>query len=203
MYYVIGLGNPGSEYDNTRHNTGRMAAELFAKENSFPNIEEDRMFQSHVAVGKVGKEKVTVLLPDTFMNKSGAAVSKLKDLKPKTQNKMKVYENLIVIHDDLDLPIGRMKISFNKSSGGHKGVESIIKVVKSEAFMRVRIGISPETAGGKLKKPHGDEVVGNFILAKFKPAEIAELKKVFKKSAEAIAVAIAESREKAMSQYNS
>ncbi len=202
MYYIIGLGNPGEEYDNTRHNAGRMAAALFAKENKFADFEYDKMLLARVTQGKIGKEKVTVLLPDTFMNKSGAAVGKIKDLKFKIKDKRKTVENLIVIHDELDIPLGKIKISFNRSSGGHKGVESIIRVIKSEAFIRVRIGISPETPSGKLKKPQGDEVVGDFILAKFKTGETLELKKVFKRVGEAIATLITDGKEKAMSLYN-
>ena len=98
------------------------------------------------------------------MNKSGLAV------KPIITSKKKA-EALIVIHDDLDLPIGKFKISFNKSSGGHRGVESIIKAIKTEAFTRVRIGISPATPSGKLKKPKGEKDVGDFILGEFKKAK--------------------------------
>src|SRR3989344_1686430 len=111
MYIVVGLGNPGEQYARTRHNTGRMVADIVAE--------------------KV--EGVKVFVPDTFMNHSGKAVSKV--IKSK-----KAAEKLIVIYDDLDLALGTMKISYNRSSGGHKGVESIIKALKTEAFIRIRIG---------------------------------------------------------------
>lgn len=203
MYYIVGLGNPGEEYDNTRHNAGRMTAQLFAKLNKFDNFEYDKVCKAQRTEGKLGKEKVTVILPDTFMNKSGESLLKLKDLKGKVKDKKKSIENLIVIHDDLDIPLGKMKVSWNKSSGGHRGVESIIKVVKTEAFVRVRIGISPTTSSGKMKKPVGEEVVGNFILAKFKPAEDAVLRQVFKRATEAIASVIGDGKDKAMSVFNS
>ena len=129
------------------------------------------------------------------MNKSGEVV------KPLIKS-AKQAENLIVIHDDLDVPFGTFKISFNKSSGGHKGVESIIRAVKTQAFTRIRMGISPTTASGKLKKPKGEEDVERHILGKFKPAELAVLQKLHKKINEAVVCLITEGREKAMSKFN-
>ena len=102
----------------------------------------------------------------------------------------------------MDLPIGKMKISFNRSSGGHNGVESIIKNLKTEGFLRIRIGISPHTPTGKLKKPSGEKAVLDFLLKDFKDPEIAELKKLSKKIKEAIDVFISDGKEKMMSLYN-
>ena len=107
-----------------------------------------------------------------------------------------------MIYDDLDLPIGRMKISFNRSSGGHNGLDSIIKCVKSQEFLRIRIGISPETPGGKLKKPSGEKAVLDFLLKDFKESEIAELKKVAKKVGESLECFATEGKDKMMSVYN-
>jgi len=129
------------------------------------------------------------------MNKSGKAVASLVKSK-------KDLENLVVIYDDIDLPLGKMKISFNKSSGGHRGLESIIKALKSQEFLRIRIGITPATPSGKLKKPHGEKPVINFILGEFKKPELEILKKLSKKAAEAIEVFFAEGKDKAMSLYN-
>src|SRR3989344_6264457 len=98
MYIIVGLGNPGHEYARTRHNTGRMAAEFVSKKVS----------------------GIKVIIPDTFMNKTGRAVAQVVKSK-------KAAEKLIVIYDDLDLPLGTLKISYNRSSGGHKGLESIIR----------------------------------------------------------------------------
>ncbi|MDP3661432.1 MAG: aminoacyl-tRNA hydrolase [bacterium] len=171
MYIVVGLGNPGAEYENTRHNAGR------------------------AAVSALKNVSAKLITPDSFMNKSGDAV------KPLIKN-AKQAEKLIVIHDDLDLPFGKLKISFNKSAGGHRGVESIVKAIKTEAFVRIRIGISPITTGGKFKKPKGEEAVERHILGKFKLAELSELKKMYKKINEAVACLISDGREKAMSQFN-
>jgi len=129
MKLIVGLGNPGQEYENTRHNTGWLMVGLVEKR---LNI----------------KDKIKFVLPDKFMNNSGKVVAPLiksKDLK-----------DLVVIYDDIDLPLGKMKISFNRSSGGHNGLGSIIKALKSEEFLRIRIGTSPTTPSGKIRKPKGE-----------------------------------------------
>ncbi len=174
MKLVVGLGNPGSEYEKTRHNAGRIVVGMI----------EDRL-----------DVKVKFITPDTFMNNSGKAVA------PFVKSK-KDLKDLIVIYDDIDLPIGKIKISFNRSSGGHNGVGSIIKYLKSEEFLRIRIGICPVTPTGKLKKPKGEKQILNFLLGEFKKEELAELKKLSKKVAELIEMIFAEGKNKAMSLYN-
>ena len=174
MHIVVGLGNPGEQYLQTRHNTGRIAADLVAQ--------------------KV--DGVKVLVPDTFMNHSGKFVA--KHVKSK-----KAAEKLIVIYDDLDLPLGAMKISYNRSSGGHRGVESIIKALKTEAFIRIRIGISPATRSGKLKKPKGEKDVEKHILTDFKKPEMEVLKKVFKKVVEAVEMIVEDGLSPSMTEFNS
>ncbi len=141
------------------------------------------------------KHKIKFILPDTFMNNSGKAVAPLVKTK-------KDLENLIVIYDDIDLPLGKIKISFNKSSGGHNGLNSVIKALKSQEFLRIRIGISPATPSGKIKKPKGEKAVLNFLLGEFKKPELETLKKLSKKVAEAVEIIFTESKEKAMSLYN-
>src|SRR3990167_3002012 len=174
MKIVVGLGNPGEEYQNTRHNAGRIMVELIRQ--------------------KIN-EKIKFLTPDTFMNNSGKALSPLIKTK-------KDLENLVVIYDDLDLPLGKMKISFNRSSGGHNGLNSVIKALKSQEFVRIRVGISPVTPTGKLKKPKGEKAVINFILGEFKKPELEILKKLSKKITEAVEMIFSENKEKAMSLYN-
>ena len=116
MYTIIGLGNPGVEYEKTRHNTGKMAVDALESKNV----------------------KAKYIHQDTFMNKSGSAVAKVVKSK-------KAAEKLIVIYDDLDLPLGTMKISFNRGSGGHKGLESVVRAVKTKEFIRIRIGIGKKS----------------------------------------------------------
>jgi PTH1 family peptidyl-tRNA hydrolase len=194
-YIIAGLGNPGSEYEGTRHNTGRMALEYFAKKIGAEEWEHDKKIKALVAEGKAGKGKVLLVKPEGFMNNSG------KSLAPLVKSK-KQAEQLVVIYDDLDLPLGAIKISFDRGSGGHRGLESIIKTLKTRAFVRVRIGVSPTTPSGKLKKPSGEKAVIDFILGKWKPKELDVLKKTFKKTGEAIELIISEGREKAMGEVN-
>ncbi len=174
MYIVVGLGNPTEEYAHTRHNTGRMAADFLAE--------------------KV--KGIKVFVPDTFMNKTGPAVAKAMAGK-------KAYDKLIIIYDDLDLPLGSMKISYNRSSGGHRGLESIIKALKTEAFIRIRIGISPSTPSGKLKKPKGESAVEKHILSEFKKPEMDVLKKVFKSVVSAVEMIKENGLAPAMTEFNS
>jgi len=175
MKLVVGLGNPGKEYENTRHNTGRILVGILEK--------------------KLENSKIKFLTPDTFMNNSGKAVVPLikskKDLK-----------DLIVIYDDIDLPLGKIKISFNRSSGGHNGLESVIKKLKSQEFLRIRVGISPATPKGIVKKPKGEKAVLNFLLGEFKKPELETLKKLSKKVAEAVEMIFTEGSGKAMSVFN-
>ncbi len=190
-YIIVGLGNPGSEYENTRHNTGRIILmSIFDTEFSF-----DKKSNSLISETKIGKDKIKLIAPETFMNNSGKAIAYyIKNIKS--------AEKLIVIYDDFNLPIGKIKISFNRSSGGHNGVESIIKSIKTEAFIRIRIGLAPENAKGLAKVPHGDDKIEKFILGKLKDEENKILKKISKKVLEAIETIVKEGREKAMSIYN-
>jgi len=189
---IVGLGNPGAEYENTRHNTGRMILDMFRQKNDSPEWQEDKKLRSLISK----KNKITLLLPKTFMNKSGEAIVKI--IKSK-----KAAESLVVIHDDLDLPLGRFKISFNRGAGGHRGVQSIVKALKTEAFTRIRVGIASATPSGKIKKPIGEKAVIDFILGRFKDKELETFKKTAKKISEAIELLAAEGREKAMGVYNS
>ena len=159
-YIFVGLGNPGEEYENTRHNTGRILLEWFGKSLDV-EWKEDKKLNATVAKVKVGNTPVTLVLPESYMNNSG------KSVKPLITS-IKGAEKMIVLYDDLDLPFGKSKISFNRSSGGHRGLESIIKNIKTEKFARVRVGISPVTPSGKMKKPSGEDAVLKVIMGKFK-----------------------------------
>ena len=194
MRYIVGLGNPGEKYEMTRHNAGRMAVLEFIKKEKIDQPEFDKKLKALVAKGEIGKSKFQIILPETFMNKSGDS------LKPLALSAKKA-ENLIVVHDDIDLPLGKVKISFGKNSGGHKGVESVIKAVKTINFTRVRIGISSTSAKGVVKKPSGDKFL-DYIVGKFKPVEMAEIKKAAKKAAEALKVIVSDGTEKAMGEFN-
>lgn len=194
-WVIVGLGNPGYEHEGTRHNAGRMAVEDFAKSAKLSEWKEDKKSKSLVSRGLVNKTLVALVLPNTFMNKSGFAVSKFV-------KSVKSAERLAVVHDDLDLPLGAMKISFNRGSGGHKGIESIMRALKTKKFARVRIGVSHSTASGAIRKPVGEKVILNFILTKFKAHELEELKRVFKKVTNALETIATEGLPRAMNQFN-
>jgi len=201
-YIIAGLGNPGEEYADTRHNTGRVVLDAVAKAFDAEDFSFDKKMNALVSKGKMGKEKVVFIEPETFMNNSGKALASLVKVKNNAKQKLKTADSLVVIYDDFQLPIGRIKISYNRSSGGHNGLESVIKALKTEAFVRIRVGTAAENAKGDAKVPHGDEKVMKFILGKYKDDEMKELKKVSKKVAEAIEMIIKEGREKAMSVFN-
>lgn len=195
MILIVGLGNPKEEYKNSRHNTGRIILENIAESNEFSEWKENMKLKSLCSKGEIGKQKFDFLLPETFMNNSGNAVMQIID-------NPKKLKNLVVVYDDIDLPLGSLKISFNRSSGGHNGLESVIKKVKSREFLRIRIGISPHSSTGKIKKPKGEEATLKFLLGKFKEDELKEIKKISKKVAEIIAMISVEGKDKAMSLYN-
>lgn len=194
-WVIVGLGNPGEEYDATRHNAGRMALQRFAIAKDFTPLKEDKKNKVRVSKGALNRTLVALIAPDTYMNKSGTAVVKYV-------KSAKAAERMIIIYDDLDLPLGTVKISFDRGSGGHKGLESVTRAVKTKKFTRVRIGVSSSTLSGTLKKPSGEKEVLDFILAKFKPSEMEELKRVFKRINLALECIVLEGRLRAMNEFN-
>ncbi len=159
---IIGLGNPGKEYENTRHNTGFLFVDALAEKLNAPEFVYDKKLKAEIS-----KSKILIARPQTFINKSGDAVlalSKCYKIKP---------ENILIVHDDIDILWGNYKFSFGRSSAGHKGVESIIKTLKTKNFWRLRIGIQPT-----LKKHTSADKI---ILKKFTPAELRTLNQTIKK----------------------
>lgn len=186
MYLIIGLGNPGKEYEGTRHNMGRVIVGEFRKKIGANDFALNKKWNALVSEEKSGKEKFVLLLPETLMNKSGNAVApaaRFYKIKP---------ASIVVIHDDSDIELGRGKLSFNKSSAGHKGVESVIRALKTQAFWRFRIGIQ------KKKRVEADRLV----LQKFSPEEKRAAAKIIKKTAAALSTLITEGAEKTMNEYN-
>ena len=191
-YVIIGLGNPGGEYEKTRHNAGRMVAELFAKEEGLGEFKSKKTAQALVSDGAIDGEKVTVALPEVYMNVSGKTALGLIKSKP-------AAKKLLVIRDDLDLPLGVIKMTgYGRGAGGHKGAESIMRALKTKDFVQMKIGIAGQTPKGKLKKVSGEEKVIKHVIGKFKPAEELLLKKTLKKAAEATRYFVTDGIEKAM-----
>lgn len=138
MKLIIGLGNPGSRYQHTWHNIGFVALDQLVRLHCREEIKFNKKFNAEIVVGKIGAERVVLAKPQTFMNLSGQAVRAIAHYYKVTAS------DVIVIHDELDLPLGTLRISTDASAGGHNGIKSIITEIKSQAFVRVRIGIRTE-----------------------------------------------------------
>ena len=195
MYYIVALGNPGEEYEKSRHNAGRIVVDTFVKKQKIEPLEGSKKMKALSGEGKLGKKSYEVIYPETFMNKSWIS------LKPLITSKKKA-KDMVVVHDDVDLPIGHFKICFGRGSAGHKGVESIIKGSKTNEFARIRVGICPIAPSGKMKKkPTGDKFT-DFIIKDFNPKELDMLKKASKKIALALETLIEKGASKAMCDFN-
>ncbi|MEZ4200633.1 MAG: aminoacyl-tRNA hydrolase [Candidatus Paceibacterota bacterium] len=136
MKHIIGLGNPGEKYIGTRHNVGRDFLLWLAEHESFSTWQTDRYAQAQCAEGNIKGEPMLLALPETFMNKSGETVRYLKD------KQSLLPEHCILVYDDVDLPVGTFKISTDRGSGGHNGVQSVMDGLGSKSFVRVRIGVA-------------------------------------------------------------
>lgn len=195
-YIIVGLGNPGGEYAKTRHNAGRMAVELLAKEEGFDEFKLKKVVHALVSEGTIGGEKVVLVLPEIAMNLSGKAL-------PAFVKSVSAAKKLLVVRDELDLPLGVLKMTtYGRGSGGHKGVESIMRALKTKEFAQMKIGISGATPKGKLKKPTAGEKVVKHVIGKFSPKEEPELKKTLKRSTDAMRYFITDGIEKAMLEAN-
>lgn len=174
--FLIGLGNPDPEYAGTRHNIGFLFLDYVAKKTDASPFEEKAPFQAQVASGKLEKTKIILIKPLVYVNNSGQAVKALqKQFKAKP-------EQFFVAHDDLDIPFGNVKNSFGKNAGGHHGVESIIKALKTKDFYRLRFGTSVRSLSKAREQSDKkrDLFVSTFVLKKFTPSEQTELKSLFK-----------------------
>ena len=184
MWLLVGLGNPGSRYARTRHNIGFMVLDALAADLGLTFREKT---DYRICDGSMEDERIIIMEPLTFMNRSGSAVKKVADRHAVPP------EQIIVVHDDLDLPAGRLKIRKKGSSGGHKGIESVIQHLSSRDFIRVKIGIGR------------DPLIPTeaFVLSKFRREEIPLIRDAVKRAAEAISRIIAEGPEQAMNKHNS
>jgi len=188
MILIVGLGNPGIKYKKTRHNIGFVTAEEFLKENNFPDFQFSKKFQAEISKGSLNGKTIIIAKPQTFMNNSGKAVKLLKDFY-KIKN-----QDLFVIHDDIDIPLGKIRISKARGAAGHKGVQSIIRELKTKNFARFRVGILPQKG-----KPKNSE---DFVTQKFTKTEEKIIKEVIKKTCQAIKLFVKEDLEKAMAEFN-
>ena len=184
-WLVAGLGNPGAAYEQTRHNLGFMLIDLIARETNSPVKREE--CRALIGRAEIENQTVEMIKPQTYMNLSGETLSCLLK-KPGRDAK-----RLIVVTDDLALPLGKIRLRPKGSAGGHNGLKSIIGCLRTEEFIRLRIGIQPEHPISDTKR---------FVLEKFSKADLERVEKVLEESAQAVRVVIRDGVEKAMAQFN-
>lgn len=195
MYYIVGLGNPGEKYQDTRHNIGWSVLDYVCEKAAVPNAVLQKQSSGRVSVGTVAHHPVTVLYPETFMNNSGSAVAKLV---PKNE-----IAQLVVIHDDIDLPFGEIKLVKGRGDGGNNGIKSIIEKLGSKDFVRIRIGIAPRSFWtGEVKRPAGGGPLEKFVLKPFTKKEQEQLLEVKERAYAALQLLMAEGLPAAMNKYN-
>ena len=188
MVLIVGLGNPGIKYKRTRHNIGFRVLDKFQKENDFPDFKFSKKFNASISEKNTGKEKIILAKPKTFMNNSGQPAKKL------TTYYSLPFINLIIVHDDIDLPLGKIRISKKRGSAGHKGVESIIKELGTKNFVRLRVGIKNQEL--RIKN------MEKFVLKNFTKEGEKILEKITKKGCSALKIILSKGLEKAMNEFN-
>jgi len=183
MKIILGIGNPEEKYEQTRHNVGFMFADYLAKRVKADKYSLDKKLNSLITSGMLNSEKIIIIKPQTYVNKTGSAVSSILNyykIKP---------DNLIVAHDDLDISSGQSKISFDKKSAGHNGVDSIIKSIKTKKFYRIRFGLASSALQRARKQKtllEKKDKVAKFVLSKFSPSEKTKLTAEFKEAVQKI-----------------
>ena len=191
MKLIIGLGNPGRSYSKNRHNIGFFCLNHIAKQQGIRF--DKKQAKARTGSGKIDGIQVVLARPQTYMNLSGQPVSRLS-------NKFKAGPgDLIVIHDDLDLPLGKIRIRQGGGSGGHKGIKSIISELVSQDFIRIRVGIGrPTTNAAEIS----EAAIIKYVLIDFSPDEKQSIVPVIAKVSEAILCLLTEGLEAVMNKYN-
>lgn len=185
MYYIVGLGNPGADYLFTRHNAGFLFLDYLNKK--FCNKKESRSYSYDFISCNINSNELLLVKPQTYMNLSGKAIWELK------KNYGDIKENLIVIYDDIALPLGKIRIRKKGSAGGHNGVKSIINALNGdEEFVRIRIGISSSD----------ENDLKDYVLSDFSDKELEVLYKVFDMTIDALNTVLSDGIEKAMGIFN-
>ena len=193
MKLIVGLGNPGRGYANNRHNVGFICLNHFAKTQSIRF--DKKQCKARIGLGEVAGNEVVLARPQTYMNRSGQSVSLLVakfNVSP---------DNLLVIHDDLDLPLGKIRIRQGGSAGGHKGAGSIITELGSQNFVRIRVGIGRPVKNEGFTEFSEDEII-NYVLGDFTPDEKQAITQAIPRVSEAILCLLTEGLAAAMNKYN-
>jgi PTH1 family peptidyl-tRNA hydrolase len=182
---VVGLGNPGSSYARSRHNAGFWVVERLAERHGLRF--SSRAYEAEVARGRIGDASVVLLKPRTYMNLSGRAVGRARrdlGLEP---------GEILVVYDDADLPLGRIRVRRSGSAGGHHGVESVIEGLGSRDFPRVRVGIG---------RPGSGRVPAEYLLERLSPEELEAFRDAIERAADAVETCVGEGIEAAMNRFN-
>lgn len=189
MFLIVGLGNPGVSYEHTRHNIGFMILDAFKQDSSAPPYRLYNEFHAQLSHTSYKTHKIILAKPQTFMNASGLAVSQM----------MSYYhismQQLIIVHDDADLPLGTMKLQQGRGAGGHHGVESIIEYIKEKKLIRMRVGVSPCP---QEKRPKSE----TFILKTFSPKEETTLQDITQRALSILRMIMDEGLEKTAQRVN-
>ena len=187
MKLIVGLGNPGSKYENTRHNLGARVIDAISSQLNIEILFNKKMC-AYMGRGYIDSEDILLIKPQFFVNQSGVVIRSLVK-----HFNVPVYSGLIVLCDDMDLPVGKIRIRKKGSSGGHKGLESIIKELGESNFVRIRMGI-----GRPLRKKN----IVEYVLSSFKKSESGLVRDSIARAIEAITTIVKEGVEKAMNIYN-
>ena len=185
MFFIIGLGNPGRKYEKSRHNAGFMAVDRFAASHQISVHEKSSYYE--FGSGIVSGTKIVLVKPTTFMNRSGLAVRRIMD------DYRDDGPELIVIHDDLDIPLGQIRIKTDGGAGGHNGISSVIEYLQSGRFTRIRIGIG---------RPREKEEVVDFVLAPFLAQESKTLEESIGLAGDAVLEILQSGTARAMNRFN-
>lgn len=185
MYIIVGLGNPGKQYEKTRHNVGFDVIDMLSDEYGISVTKAKH--KALIGEGRVGNEKVILVKPQTYMNLSGETLIDI-------YNYYKVdLENIVVIYDDIDLDVGKLRIRKKGSGGTHNGMRSIVKCLGSTEFPRVRVGVS---------KPMPGQNLADFVLSRFRKEELDDLQIGLEKAFNAVDCMIRQNLDLAMNKYN-
>lgn len=195
MFYIVALGNPGDKYKLTRHNIGWLVLDLVRANTDASELQMSKMIQGRIGQGLLADQSVQYLYPETYMNKSGQAVRAIVNAEE--------INRLIVLHDDIALPFGQIKVSFGRGSGGQNGVQSIIDAIGSKDFVRIRLGVATRSFWtGKIKRPTG-ESLATYVLARLSKSEQTQVSELAVRVQAILETIVQEGYVVAMNTYNS
>ena len=185
-WLIVGLGNPGDKYENTRHNVGFMTVDILAERLRIPV--QKLKYKALTNTAELGGQKVLLMKPVTYMNLSGEAVRQAADF-------YKIHpERVLVISDDVSLPVGKLRIRAGGSAGGHNGLKNIIAQLGSDRFPRVKIGVG--------EKPHPDYDMADWVLSKFTGEDKKAIDAAILRAADAVECLLKEGPDRAMNRFN-